>query len=64
MTSINVFHFQDVNGKKEGGGERHSEILEFSIRNEKWTRVGNMSRPRAYSAISIVNFDDYKPYCR
>ena len=53
----------------EGGQDyaqyTHAEILEYSVSEgeEKWTRVGEMSKKRARHAVSIIDFDNFKDYC-
>ena len=30
----------------------------------KWTMVGEMSKKRFYHAVSVVDFEQFKDYCR
>lgn len=47
---------------------QYVDILQFSDSEgeENWARVGAMSRPRGghAHAVSIINFDNFKDFCR
>ena len=38
-------------------------ILEFNPESESWTSVDMMREPRAWHAISVVNFEDFAEHC-
>ena len=40
-----------------------ADILQFSDLN-LWTKVGEMSKPRANHAVSIVDMNDFKYHCQ
>ena len=44
----------------------YADILEFSDseEEEKWTKVGEMSRSWDDAGVSVVSFDKYKKYCQ
>ena len=54
----------------EGGQDyaqyTHAEILEYSVSEgeEKWIRVGEMAKPRAAAAVSVVDLDDFRYHCQ
>lgn len=48
-----------------GGQETYADILQFSDSkgDEKWIKVGEMSRSRYGQAASLVNFTNYEQHC-
>ena len=44
--------------------EQYADILEFSDSEEKWTKVGEMAKPRAAAAVSLVDLDDFRYHCQ
>ena len=44
----------------------YADILEYSDSEveEKWTKIGEMSKKRAYHAVSIIDFEKFKGYCQ
>ena len=46
-------------------GGLDKDIHEFSVEEEKWIKVGEMSRPpRNSHAVSVVDFNDFKNLCQ
>ena len=60
----NFIHSSGGGGSSQNMRTDYSDILEYSEVEEKWTRVGEMSQPRVFGAVSVVNFDEYKKYCQ
>ena len=48
------------------GNFRDADILEFSdsLGEEKWTRVGEMSKTRSQHGVSVVDFGNFKDHCQ
>ena len=44
----------------------YADILDFSDSEgeEKWTRVGEMSKARGDHGVSVVDFVDFKDHCQ
>ena len=44
----------------------YADIYEYSDTEgeEKWTKVGEMSKARSYHAISVVDFVNFKDHCQ
>ena len=40
-----------------------NNILEFDIRNQKWTQVGNMNYAAHSLGVSEVDFADFELWC-
>ena len=54
-------------GGKNKDFKNYAEILEYSDSEggeEKWTRVGEMSKARSYHAVSVVDFVSFKDHCQ
>ena len=64
LTMIPIF----IGGEEIAQGEykERADILQFSDSEEedKWTKVGEMSKPRANHAVSIVDMNDFKYHCQ
>ena len=43
----------------------YADILEYSDSEgeERWSQVGEMSKGRAWHAVSIIDFDKFKDHC-
>ena len=39
-------------------------ILEFDIKKQEWTSVGNMNYGNDALSVSEVNFTDFEPWCQ
>ena len=59
----NFIHSSGGGGSSQNMRTDYSDILEYSEVEEKWKRVGEMSKHRSSGAVSVVNFDEYKEYC-
>ena len=55
---FNLFYFT-------GGfdGYTHDYIVSFNSREENWTVVGTMRKPRGFHAVSVVPMADVIDYC-
>ena len=57
-----------IGGEEIAQGEykERADILQFSDSEEedKWTKVGEMSKPRNNHAVSIVDMNDFKNHCQ
>ena len=51
-------------GGKDNDRNEHAEILEYSDSEGKWISVGELSKKRGAPAVSIIDFDNFKSYCR
>ena len=51
-------------GGEDSDWNTYARILEYSEGEEKWTRVGEMSKKRKAHSISIIDFDNFKSYCQ
>ena len=45
------------------GSDYRKNILEYNLKNEKWTEIGTMKEGRYYHEVSIIDFADYEKYC-
>ena len=64
MTIIISFYLKG--GKDKDVWTYYADILEYSDSEaeEKWTRVGEMSKARYFHAVSVVDFVDFKYHCQ
>ena len=48
------------------GGAIYADILEYlhSEVEEKWSKIEEMSKKRAFHAVSIIDFDKFIGYCQ
>ena len=52
-------------GGRDKDRKDYADILEYSDSEgeEKWTRVGEMSKNRNWHAVSVVDFVNFKDHC-
>ena len=53
-------------GGEDNNRDYAADILEFSdsLGEEKWTRVGVMSKKRCWHGVSVVDFVNFKDHCK
>ena len=53
-------------GGKDNNRDYAADILEYSDSEgeEKWTRVGEMSKNRNWHAVSVVDFVNFNDHCQ
>ena len=42
----------------------YADIMEYSEGGGKWTRVGEMSQAKVFPGVTIIDFDQFKTFCR
>ena len=45
------------------GGTSRNDVLEFSVGEQRWNKIGEMSMQRQYHAVSVINYNSIKDYC-
>ena len=46
-----------------GGRNIGNNILQFNTEDEKWDRIGTLANKYNNHAVSLVNLNDFLPYC-
>ena len=41
-----------------------NDVLEYDEEKQEWNLIGTMSMKKAYPAVSVINYNSIKDYCK
>ena len=53
-----------LSGGADNDYKYNADILEYSDSEEKWTRLGELSKFKGFNVVSIVDFVHFKDHCQ
>ena len=46
------------------GQDALDDVLEYDKEKQEWNPIGSMSMKKAYHAVSVINYNSIKDYCK